>query len=498
MKAAAEYDRAMSRAAVKDQLVHVQPRRRIFLANVMVRKTLKCSREGRPREAIAAATRMLSLEPNCAWAYFYRGGLRLAIGDAEGALRDFTALEPLGPGWMLLCRDLQVPPPDVYPQIAVNLKRLLSSDSRCIWLHVFHAFYLRVTEEWKECVAAIDRALKLDPRNPTILAFSARLKYVFRLPAEGVAAMEAAWKLAPECAWINAWLGEVNRYSGNLRRAHALLNRSIERDPHYIIAYSWRGSVRRLLSMPAAALKDINFAIANELVGGDYSLAWAFHERSLLKRSLGRYQVAFRDLKRAHGINLRYTWNGDLYRKDNPKLQSTGLLDSIIARHPDCAWAYAWRAHTLMTEGSSDAAMPDLDRAIRLRPTLAWARAWRAQVYWALGRHREAQLDLRQSLKSDPRYALSHMLQAALHQHSERWEDADKSLATALTLDRVCSSAWAQRGQIAFQRRRYADADRYLTRALELDPNFKDAGRWRRQARARLSARRGSRRLQPS
>ena len=314
--------------------------------------------------------------------------------------------------------------------------------------------------------------------------------YINRLPAEGIKAIEAAWKLAPECAWINAWMGEVSRYSGKLRRAHALLNRSIERDPHYLIAYSWRGSVRRLLNMPAAALKDIDFAIANELVGGDYSLAWAYHERSLLNRSLGRYLSAFQDLKRAHGVNLRYTWNGDLYRKDNPKLQSTGLLDKIIARHPDCAWAYAWRAHTLITEGKTQEGLPDLDRAIRLRPNLAWARAWRAQVHWALGRPAEAQRDLDVALKSDPDYAMTHMLQAALHQQYSRWEAADRSLAKAVELDRVCSSAWAQRGQIAFLRRRYADADRYLTRAIALDANFKDAVRWRKQARAHLAARR--------
>jgi tetratricopeptide (TPR) repeat protein len=480
---------------MKDQLVRLPPRRRFFLVNVLAPKALKLSRAGRSREAIAEASRMLSIEPNCAWAYFYRGGLRLAIGDIEGARKDFTALEPLGPGWMLLCRDFQVPPPSVYPRLAVNLKRLLESDPRRPWSHVFHAFYCRDIQSWKECIAAVDRALVLDPRNPTIQAFSARLKYVFRFPAEGAEAMKTARKLAPNCAWINAWLGEANRYSGNLRRAHELLSASIRLDPRYFIAYSWRGSVRRLLSMPAAALKDINVGIANDLVGGDYSLAWAYHERSLLKRSLGRHIGAFQDLKRAHGINLRYTWNGDLYRKDNPKLQSTELLDAIIARRPDCAWAYAWRGHTLITEGRPGEGLPDLDRAIRLRPAMAWPRAWRAQVYWALGRAAEAQRDLDLSLKSDPRYALSRMLQAALHQQRGRLEDADKSLAAALELDRVCSSAWAQRGQIAFLRRRYADADRYLTRAIELDPNFKDAVLLRDKARARIPARRGTRRL---
>ena len=487
------------RSAVKDQLVRLPPRRRVFLANVMVRRALKHSREGRPHEAIAAASRMLSLEPNCAWAYFYRAGLRLAIGDVEGARMDLTALDHIGPGWMLLCRDLQVPPPALYPQIGVNIKRLLESDRKRPWFHMFHAFYSRVVERWQDCVDSINRSVALDPRNPTLLAFSARQKYIFRFPADAASAIETAWKLAPECAWINAWLGEANRYSGNLRRAHTLLNASIKRDPQYIIAYSWRGSVRRLLSMPAAALKDIDIAIANDdLVDGDYSLAWAYHERSLLNRSLGRPLAALRDLRFAHRINLRYTWNGDLYRKDNPKLQSTELLDKIIARHPECAWAYAWRAHTRITEGKTQEGLPDLDRAIRLRPNLAWARTWRAQVYWALGRPSDAQRDLDRSLKSDPRYAMSHMLQAALHQQRSRWEDAENSLATAVELDRVCSSAWAQRGQIAFLRRRYADADRFLTRAIDLDPNFKDAGRWRQQARARMGARRGSRRLQPA
>jgi tetratricopeptide (TPR) repeat protein len=469
---------------VKAQCVRMRPRRRVYLANVMVRRVLTQARAHQPAEAIATTARMLAMEPLCAWAYFYRAGLRLATGDVAGALADFRALGPIGPGWMLLCRDLQIPPPALYPALADHLNEALESGSQLPWAHVFQAFYCHVTEQWSGASAAIDRALWLDPSNPTILAFSARLKYVSRLPKAGVQAMERALKLAPSCPWINAWMGEVNRYRGNHVQALRDLNRSIGSDPQYIIAYSWRGSVLRLLGMPRRALSDINFAIANELVGGDYSLAWAFHERSLLMRALGRFDEAFRDLKRAHSINQRYVWTGDLYRKDDPQLQSIALLDRIISRRPSSAWAYAWRGWTLAAEGRSEQALRDLDRAVRLRPALAWAWTWRAHLHWASGDADLAGRGANRALALDPRYAYSHMLQARLHQDAGRWARADTSLQQALTLDRVCASAWAQRGQVAFRRGRYAEADQYLTRAIGLDANFQEATQWRERVRA--------------
>jgi tetratricopeptide (TPR) repeat protein len=426
---------------------------------------------------------MLRLEPLCSWAYFYRAGLRLALGDARGAVEDLSALKSIPPEWLFICRDLQVPPPARYPRTLETLREAQRLDPSSAWTHVLESFHFRVAQRWEESVRAVDRALELAPEDPTILGLSARLKYIYRLPAGAAAAMERARALSPRCSWINAWLGETRRYAGDLRGAHRLLTLAIAEDPRYIIAHSWRGSVSRLLGKTAQALSDLNIAITDpDLAGGDYSLAWAFHERSLLKRGLGDVSGALSDLNRAHRRNLRFVWAGDLYRKERSDLQSVAFLDRAVAAHPRAAWAWAWRGQT-RTADEPEAALRDLNEASRLSPRLAWARAWKAEALFLLGRPEEALAGVNAAVRLDSGYGYAYLLRARLHSAAGRWAKAEADLAKALELDCICAEAWAYRGRAAFQLKRHDDAEAYLSKAIEIDPKYKDALRWRAELR---------------
>lgn len=461
----------------------IAPGRRRLLADVLVPRALAAMRAGRVVQALRICDRMSAIEPRCSWAYYFRAGLRLVSGDLVRAADDFRALETIAPEWLLVCRDMQTLSPTLYPQVESALDRLIAAQPRLPWARVFGAYYHRLREDWARSLAMLDAALTLAPETPAVLALASRLKYIYRLPKEGVATMEKAWRLAPGVPWINAWLGEVKRYVRQEKEALVLLERAIAADPLYNIAYSWRGSVRRILGFHREALSDINHALRTELFG-DYSLAWAYHERSLLKRALGDYMGAFRDLNAAHAVNLRYVWGGDLYRKDRAELQSIDLLDRAIARHPRSAWALAWRGYTLGEARRFTEAAADLDRAVALDASLAWPRAWRARVCFESGRLEQARRDADAAVRLAPGYQFGRLLRGRLLRASGRLTEAERDLAEAVKRDPNCASAWAERGRVAFDRGRAGEAGLFLDRALRLDPNYADAARWREEARA--------------
>src|SRR6185312_15820723 len=99
----------------------LRPKRRRLLANVLVPRAMELARRRKPREAAAVAERMIRLEPLCSWAYFYRAGLSAARGDAAGVVADLTAMKDIPPEWLFMCRDMQVPPPALYPRTVETL-----------------------------------------------------------------------------------------------------------------------------------------------------------------------------------------------------------------------------------------------------------------------------------------------------------------------------------------------------------------------------------------
>lgn len=429
--------------------------------------------------SLALACRLARLEPGLGWVRFYRAGLLLFKGRLKEALSDLSALETISPDMMFAGgREFELPAAAAEARLDGAMRRLMHAAPKSAWVFVLESYRRRMRSQWKLSRQAMSSALRLSPRNPTLWGLAARIGYVSRLAKGSVSAMEKARRLAPECFWINAWAGEVRRYLGDWRAAQRLLDAALKSNPNYFIAYSWRGGARRMLGNPRGALADLDLAIAEEFIEEEdkASLAWAYHERSLVKRDLRDFAGAFRDLNKAHKLNGRYVWASRDNRGGQPRYdQSLALLTKVLSRQPRSAWALAWRGYSHGITGNTAQAREDLARALTLKPGLAWAHAWKAGVELDAGRREPALDALKCSLALDPNYALSRLLRGKYLNAQGFFREAEKELADSLRQDPFCASAWLERSRAARGLKRAADAAEFSRRAFDLDPRAASA-----------------------
>lgn len=449
------------------------PRRDSLLKSLSLKITRLAAR-GDLASSLKEADRLTRLEPDLGWVLFYRASLRLCLGDRRGVQEDLLALQSVSPDRLFAAgRELEIPEAAAGTRFDATMRTLLASNPGLVWGPILESYRRRCRRDWEGSRRCVSRALRLSSRNAALWGLAARIGYVARLPGSSAAAMEKAHRLAPECFWINAWLGEVRRYAGDWKGAERFLDKALRLNPRYYIAYSWRGSVRRILGSPRKAVADLDIALKHEFIEEDdkASLAWAYHERSLAKRVLGDYAGAFRDLNNAHRLNSRYVWAQQDGRPGTPSGEdSMELLDRIIARHPRSAWALAWRGHSLGAVGRTSLAREDLNRALSLRPALSWAHAWRAGADLDENLRKSAMASLRRSIRLDPRYAVSRLFHGKFLIANGRFRNAERELSDSLKQDPFCAEAWRQRALAARGLGRYRRAEDFHRRAVELDP----------------------------
>lgn len=411
------------------------------------------SSKGRSASARRAVEKMLALVPDCGWALFHRVGLSLAAGDQAGALRDLCRLALIPPPALFGGgREPEIPLPSGFPLLKPRALALARAHPRVAWVRVFEAFVRRETGDHEGAASAMLAARAASPRDPAVLALLARVLFVGRLPREGVRSLERARSLAPDCFWINAWLGEARRYQGRWRQAEALLDRALRLEPGYFIAYSWRAPVRRVLGDAAGALADADRALAREWIEerdpGSHS--WALHERSLALRALGRFEESELALRAAHRMNSRYVWADPSPRPAQPAFRrSLNELGSWILRAPRNASPLAWRGLARAQTGDSAGALADLSRACSLAPRDAWAWAWAAgAVLDARGVVPEAKSSLETALKLDPGYGLALLLKAKLLHRRNRPRAALAQARLACAQDPLNAEAWRERARL--------------------------------------------------
>jgi tetratricopeptide (TPR) repeat protein len=400
----------------------------------LVRRLVDAADAGRRAEAARLLGRLEELSPGSAWAGFYRAALALSAGRRADARRALEPLKGAPPESFFIGRhEPEIPSAAAHPRL-LGEALLLAARSRAPWAHLLAACCLRDAARREECAAAAARAARLAPRDPAVLAMSARLRYLQRLPPAAVAAMERAARLAPDCYWIAAWMGETRRYQARWRDAEAWLDRALRAEPGYGVAYSWRGAARRRLGRTREALADLDRALAwfaRDERHDYYSSAWARHERSLALRELGRLREAIEDLNAAHRISQRYAWWGDPHRRPEPT-QSPESLPRSAADGSRDPWVWAWLGRARHAQGRLSEAATALDRALALSRAGAWPLAWRAAVHLEHGHPQRALPLLEKSARRDPRFPTTHLLIGQAEMALGRPRRAERALARSL------------------------------------------------------------------
>ncbi len=444
----------------------------------------------RPKAALGPLGAALDADAACAYALFLRAGVRLALGDEEGAEADLRAMEAMPASSYAAYREFEVPSPRLYPGLERRLERLLAR-RRLPFALALKSFVLRALGRFEEAVRTMEKAADAAPRNAGLRAVLARVRFVNKFPEEGLRDMSRAARLDPSCGWIAAWEAEALRQRGRFALAARAADRAIALDPTYFRAYGWRGGARRRLGRAKEAVRDLDRAVALdreqsrgwEWTGAgrdaDRNMSWVYNERMLAKRALGDAAGAIEDLNLAHGRNNRYVWS--LARGAGADA-ALAELDALLRRRPRHAWAWAWRGLTELDRGEPARALADLARA----PRNAWTLTWSGRAKSALGDAAGALADLDRAVRLDPSYAPAAAWRGGLLRGAGRTREALRELDRALALDPVCAWGLAWRAELQLTRGRAKEALADLDAALGLDPENADAYVWRAEARMRL------------
>ena len=155
--------------------------------------------------------------------------------------------------------------------------------------------------------------------------------------------------------------------------------------------------------------RDLQVRACTDIIRGDASAAWAYHNRANAYEAKGDYDRAIADFTRV--IELRpkfadgYNNLGVAYMKkgnyDRAIAEQTKALE-IDSTTPEAFSYYFNRALAYPKAGKATQGLSDAERALQLSPNSAFALNARGQILEALGRRQEAIADFRQALAIDP------------------------------------------------------------------------------------------------
>lgn len=356
-----------------------------------------------------------------------------------------------------------------------------------------------------EVLAALDAALKAEPRMKEAWAWRGILKRRALAYEDSAAALERAWSLGERTAVVATLLGEAKLQTGNasglkdLERALSLPGRAAWN-------FAWRGRAGVAFGRDRAALRYFDEAIALD-PGNGWSYAW----RAEAKRQLGVAEGLFADFDKALELITAaghrcfcLTWRALACAKLGEHGRALEDFGAALACLPAYGPALHGRAQSLRALGRLEDWFADLDGAARLDPkylaavgslpaeTLAElerdlgavqapaARGWRGLIRLLQGKAQQALADLDAAIRRAPKDARFYTWRAqARHQLG----DAPRALADfarALKIDGASALTFAARAKLQLQRGELAAALADLDRAVLLDPRqaafFADRG----------------------
>lgn len=327
--------------------------------------------------ALTALDRGLSLEPGYLRGWAWRGGVKTALGDFEGARADLDHSLTWDPiysydfeytydqkSWAYNQRQLADRGLGDIHQALRDLNKAHRFGPRYAWTYSADGrpeIHLRG-------VAELDEYLRGSPRDGWGWAWRGWSLHQAGRDEEALASLNRAVVLSPGSSWPRAWRGKVLLSLGRDVPAAAELGAALRRGRNYAPAWGWRAQARRRLGARRGAISDFTAAVRL-----DHRAAWAFAGRGEAKRGLGDLSGSLADLDRALGIL------------------------------PDYPEALGWRAETRRLLGDLDGSMADADSALKRKPGLILVYVTRALVKQALKDYAGQLRDLRRAAKLEPK-----------------------------------------------------------------------------------------------
>ena len=354
------------------------------------------------------------------------------------------------------------------------------------YAHYRRSYELSTEGKWREAMAEVEIAARLDPLDPTNHFSLGSAKTGIGIASGDIAlvnkGLDALWlAVALDPNWIVPWteigltLLHTDRPTEALKHLRGVKPECGPLDSRYYSALGktyWKvGQLSEALAAFEAALELDPEEVSNLLPASELALLTGDNEKH--RRYLRRAQhfgadegtLKFWELLREFGQNCR--GNGDADEHD----REIAVMDAVIRLSPDDDYALMRRGRAHFAKGDDDAAIADLDAVLWLTPDNGHAYLFRGILHGYSKRWERVVADMTEAIRLMPDAADAHYQRGMAYGERDELDEAMADLCEAIRLGPDHADAYRVRGDCLRYKGEYDKAIADFDTALRLDPD---------------------------
>lgn len=352
-------------------------------------------------EGIEHLTRAITMVPHAGWLRAWRANAKRAVGDYDGALKDFGDAVRLQPYYhrAFVWRGGLLRKLGRFAEAKDDLDRALAMDPHYSLTYWERGLARRGLGDIVGAAFDLDRAYLLDHRYHWVFKTGGAPTKDDIL--KGVAQLSAAIEKNPTVPSLLVWRGQLHLLLWDRSAAILDFERAAELDPHHALAHGWAARALLESGRAAQAAERARRAIALEprFAMARMWLAEALNALGKVKDAKAVLHEALRLKKTtpwAHYLLAQFAFEAGDMALAEKELDIALLLDG---KYPE---AYLLMSQVRLARGKHKAAREAAQRCVDVAPNLGRAYVARAAANMALGAAEEALADYQRVLAEFP------------------------------------------------------------------------------------------------
>ncbi|MFD9271197.1 tetratricopeptide repeat protein [Streptomyces goshikiensis] len=369
---------------------------------------------GNTGQAISDLSTSLGIDPSSAWTIARRGEARRQAGELDQAIVDFTAALALDPSssWAFVQRGRTYQEAGRTELAISDYTAAVDSGSGSAWAYVARGDLYREVGRLDEAIGDFSAALALDANYAYALAQRAQTHHEAGRPEEASADFTSAIDVASRCttdtnaAWTFVSRGIFYQQAGRVEEAIDDFTAALSMDPSSVWALVQRGIGYAEIGLFEEAVSDFSAAILIE-TADRLGLAWAHIFRGVRYHHAGRFEEAIIDFTAALTIDPKYVFalgqRGESRRRAGYYEEAINDFTLAIAAGAGFdGLAMSHRGESLRQIGRFEEAINDFTSALTISPNNVWFLGQRGVAHRQSNNFMQARTDLEQALSLEP------------------------------------------------------------------------------------------------